>query len=674
MDLPPLQRLVFLNTTNIKKENGSYRVGFIFVLFIVRSMHPSVTVDTSLKVCGYNKAFVGNIMPEKMTLGYKILLLFDKPDRLGVQNAFQMCRSEPGPFATVYGKKITTIASEPTAFPIRSEYDCIISYAEGVFYVSLVLTRAYDSDREAGELRDFFNKAPIALHWLSDDGKVLWANERELEVLEYSRSEYIGEDIMKFCPDSKEKVLDIFKELGSGNTIRDVPVRFRTKTGKIKDLLIDSNVNYKDDGSFNHTRCFIRDDTGRKIREARAEVLLTEAQRLAKEKGRFVAKLLHEIKTPLHIMSMAISVGEKRSGERGEKDDLVQSQTAHLSRLVSNMSTAMRFDDGNTPPEDLVECNMLQYFENYSKPSFPAKFCAVDMVLTMNDSGAKLVMIDTGKLTIVLDELLMFCGQVSVDGGRLKVRVTNPVQSSEYLIEVSCVCPELSEAFVQKVFHSYWLDSASSNQPLHADTPGLNLGLNIAFNNVQCLGSDLAMESTAEKTCFSFTLKLPPATDRTHETTDLPPVESEANTAEKTEGIGLNDSPSRHVLLAEDNTVCQKICKRLLEKLGHMCHVADNGAIAVDMVTGPDCVIYDVVFMDIRMPIMDGIEATTKITQHLAQIKSKVPIIALTAEDNFDISRPEYNVGFCAVLKKPASVADFERVLAEFSVSNLLAN
>jgi hypothetical protein len=76
--------------------------------------------------------------------------------------------------------------------------------------------------------------------------------------------EYIGQPVMKFCPDEEDLVLEIFKTLGSGNTIKDVPVRFRRKDGRIIPLLIDSNVNYKADGSFNHTRCFIRDDTGRK--------------------------------------------------------------------------------------------------------------------------------------------------------------------------------------------------------------------------------------------------------------------------------------------------------------------------------------------------------------------------------------------------------------------------
>mmetsp|Transcript_36524 Transcript_36524/g.91890 ORF Transcript_36524/g.91890 Transcript_36524/m.91890 type:complete len:94 (-) Transcript_36524:290-571(-) len=76
---------------------------------------------------------------------------------------------------------------------------------------------------------------------------------------------------MNFCPDEKELVLEIFQTLGSGNAIKDVPVRFRTKGGDIKDLLIDSNVNWNTDGSFKHSRCFIRDDAARKVREAKLE-------------------------------------------------------------------------------------------------------------------------------------------------------------------------------------------------------------------------------------------------------------------------------------------------------------------------------------------------------------------------------------------------------------------
>lgn len=133
------------------------------------------------------------------------------------------------------------------------------------------------------ELIDFFQNAPIAMHWLNGNGIILWANQTELNVLGYTAEEYIGKPIMNFCPDEEKLVLQIFKQLGSGNTIADVPVRFRTKDGKMVHLLIDSNVAYNKDGSFGHTRCFIRDDTSRKIRDARSKLLLEETERVRGE-------------------------------------------------------------------------------------------------------------------------------------------------------------------------------------------------------------------------------------------------------------------------------------------------------------------------------------------------------------------------------------------------------
>jgi hypothetical protein len=108
---------------------------------------------------------------------------------------------------------------------------------------------------------------------------------------------------MKFCPDEEELVLEIFKQLGSGNTIRDVPVRFRTKDGRIVNLLIDSNVKYDSQTkAFSHTRCFIRDDTQRKIREARAQTVLEEIKHSLQMLDNFMSRSIHHMRTPLHMM------------------------------------------------------------------------------------------------------------------------------------------------------------------------------------------------------------------------------------------------------------------------------------------------------------------------------------------------------------------------------------
>ena len=119
----------------------------------------------------------------------------------------------------------------------------------GNFDVSKCILPIEADNNYTEELLDFFQNAPIALHWLSGTGHVLWANNAELESLGYTKEEYIGHHIMEFCPDEEIALNKVFNELSAGNTIRNAPFKFRTKSGEAKYLVVDSNVSWNNDGS-----------------------------------------------------------------------------------------------------------------------------------------------------------------------------------------------------------------------------------------------------------------------------------------------------------------------------------------------------------------------------------------------------------------------------------------
>jgi PAS domain S-box-containing protein len=105
------------------------------------------------------------------------------------------------------------------------------------------------------ELIDFFQNAPIALHWLSDAGVILWANNFEMLCLGYVSDEYIGHNITEFLlPGEEVQLLEVFTDLLAGQTIRNKSFLFRAKNGGTKYLTVDSNVYFHEDGSFRHTR------------------------------------------------------------------------------------------------------------------------------------------------------------------------------------------------------------------------------------------------------------------------------------------------------------------------------------------------------------------------------------------------------------------------------------
>jgi PAS domain S-box-containing protein len=115
------------------------------------------------------------------------------------------------------------------------------------------------------ELRDFVENASVGMHWVGPDGTILWANETELNMLGYTRDEYIGHHITEFHVD-QPVIEDILHRLTRGESLHERAGRLRCKDGSIRNVLINSNVLWKGE-QFIHTRCFTHDITGIKQAE-----------------------------------------------------------------------------------------------------------------------------------------------------------------------------------------------------------------------------------------------------------------------------------------------------------------------------------------------------------------------------------------------------------------------
>ena len=116
--------------------------------------------------------------------------------------------------------------------------------------------------RSEQELADFFNHAPMALHWIGPDGIILRANEAELRLLGYTRDEYLGHHIAEFHAD-QARDCGHPAALACRRRAQDYEARLVCKDGTIKHVLLNANVLWEQ-GQFIHTRCFTRDITERK--------------------------------------------------------------------------------------------------------------------------------------------------------------------------------------------------------------------------------------------------------------------------------------------------------------------------------------------------------------------------------------------------------------------------
>lgn len=112
---------------------------------------------------------------------------------------------------------------------------------------------------ETEDLQDFIENAPMPLHWVNGSGIVIWVNKAELDLLGYTKEEFLNKHISTFHVD-KEVIDDIINRLINKETLHDCPARLKCKNGDIKHVLINSNVYWKDN-LFIHTRCFTKDIT-----------------------------------------------------------------------------------------------------------------------------------------------------------------------------------------------------------------------------------------------------------------------------------------------------------------------------------------------------------------------------------------------------------------------------
>lgn len=132
-------------------------------------------------------------------------------------------------------------------------------------------------DANQAAVREFLNHAAEGIHWVGPDGRILWANQTELNMLGYSRDEYIGHHIAEFHAD-QPVIEDILARLSRGETLESYEAALRCKDGSIRHVLINSSVLFHN-GEFMHTRCFTRDVTARK----QAEGTLRENERRFRE-------------------------------------------------------------------------------------------------------------------------------------------------------------------------------------------------------------------------------------------------------------------------------------------------------------------------------------------------------------------------------------------------------
>jgi len=395
-----------------------------------------------------------------------------------------------------------------------------------------------------------------------------------------------------------------------------------------------------------YSLCFVLDITERKQMEVELVAARLGADAAAKAKSEFLANMSHEIRTPLNgILGLSLILdGESIPDSLRPMMGLIRSSGEVLRRVLDDVLDFSKIDSGRLDLEeeafDLRAC--LQWSFDLFRAAAEEK--SIECSLHVDPRLPARVSGDATRLRQVAANLMSNAVKFTHQGIiRMEAHlVERAPDDGKHLIRVLVRDTGIGipEARLDRLFHSFSQVDASTNRCYG----GTGLGLAISKRLAELMGGDIRVESReGEGTTFELILPIRIAADR----------EPAAETVMSEDLIGLK------ILVAEDNKVNQMVAQRMVEKLGCEADVVCDGALAIDHV-GANA--YDVVLMDVHMPVVDGLEATRQIrTMHSPGCD--VPIVALTASASREDRSACMEAGMNDYLVKPIEIQALQRAL-----------
>ena len=386
----------------------------------------------------------------------------------------------------------------------------------------------------------------------------------------------------------------------------------------------------------------VEDDNDVKYRllEKRFKAISKKAEALEVEKKTtelFLASMSHEIRTPLNgIIGLTdILDGTLLDEEQKEFVSMIRESSNNLRVIVNDILDVSKMNAGKMElesiPFDLFK--KIKSSIGLFKPALDEK--GIAFTFSRNPKMPHYVMGDPTRLSQVLINLVSNALKFTESGGNIVVGteyISEEKGSVTFTISVKDSGIGLTKEQQEKIFEPYSQAEASTTRK----SGGTGLGLTISSKIISSMGGNIQVKSNVgEGATFFFTLtfKLQKEENRNKSLRQIKKsqvVELKDKVEDKkTDTVEKKSSDSLSVLVAEDNMINQKLIKVVLENMGVKVTLAFDGEQAY---TAYENNTYDMVFMDIQMPIMGGVESTHKILAYEKEHNlTHVPIIALTA-------------------------------------------
>ena len=488
--------------------------------------------------------------------------------------------------------------------------------------------------------------------WSLDAGLRLTYVSPSIErILGYSQQEIYEKSLDAMLTSSTSRLLrDKYQDVQAGRIQETLwlDMELVRKDGAVIATETSFTPLFDSGGGFQGIQGVTRDITERK--EAEKHRIAKEAAEAASTaKSDFLAKMSHEIRTPMNsILGMLrlMLLGELPAKQR-ERAQLAKDSAESLLWLLSDLLDLSRIEAGRFDLHER-EFSLDNLLTNVLKEMEPlAAEKGLSLSLRSQDIASFHCLGDPHRLRQILINLLSNAIKFTDQGWiTVKAQPTDMDQTEAGLpprtsirFEVQDTGKGISPKKLQAIFESY---ERAEHDAFSAEL-GTGLGLAICKKLCQHMGGSIwAVSEPGQGSTFSVTIPFQIAETMTDQTTSRPETEHPL------------DLPSLRILLVEDQRMNQIFTVDLLSSQGHQVEVAENGWQAVQKLQQKN---FDLVLMDIKMPVMDGIEAARHIrTSDPMTLNPEIPIIALSAHVPSDVEQQSFRyAGFNDYVIKPVS-------------------
>lgn len=367
----------------------------------------------------------------------------------------------------------------------------------------------------------------------------------------------------------------------------------------------------------------------------------------SKAKSDFLSRMSHEIRTPLNgIMGMTAIALQKEQGKERMLDCLnkIQDSSKYLLGLINDILDMSKIESGkmHLEPQDFDIQEMIGTIRELVLPQMEAKH-----IQYVQDIGLEhqWFLGDRLRISQVLINLLGNASKFTPENGRVTLTIregTADGSRAHVYFAVQDNGMGIGKEDQKRVFRSFEQVAGSNTV-----SKGTGLGLSISSRLVQMMGSAIRLESELGKgSVFSFEI----------------PLELGQGTTEQKEEESFSFDGYR-VLVVEDNELNSEIARCLLEDSGFIVDCVFDGAQAVERIRTTEPGTYDVILMDIMMPVMDGLDATRAIRAMGREDCRRIPIVAMSANAFDDDLKKSVECGMNGHLSKPVEVDKLFKML-----------